>query len=141
MPTHSNVERTIIVFCIWASLGFLGAAGLVEGFSRDSLAISLIGLAGLLAAFVAHIILNAVFGQSFTRGEAALGIGAFGLFAFAFIASWFAGILSRADYFTGIAAFAAIGAGFLIYLAARYGTRGAFSQFHIPPAQNNGERR
>jgi hypothetical protein len=138
MSTATSAERTVLVFCIWASLGFLGAAGLLEGFSRDSLPIALVGLFGICAAFIAHIVVNALFGQGFTRGEVALGIGGFGLLAALFVAAWVAGDLSTADYLSGLAAFAALAVGFLVYLSARYGLRGAFSRFHLPAASSNG---
>lgn len=138
MSTRPSAERTVLVFCIWASLGFLGAAGLVEGFARDSVAVSLLGLVGLCAAFIAHIVTNAVFGRGFGAGEAALGIGGFGLFAALFVAAWIAGDLSSSDYLSGLAAFGALAVGFLIYLSTRYGLRGAFSRFHHPARSGNG---
>ena len=131
-PPPSATERSVLVFAIWASLGFLGVAGMIEGFSRDDLAVALLGLAGIVAAFLAHIVVNAVCGRGFTRGETALGIGAFGLFAFVFVAAAVAGTLTRADYHAGVAAFGLLAAGFVAYLATRHGMRGAFSRFHPP---------
>lgn len=138
MTTRSSAERTVLVFCIWASIGFLGACGLMEGFARNSVAVSLVGIAGLCLAFIAHIVVNAVFGQGFSRGEATFGIGAFGFFALVFIAAWLSGELSRADYLSGLAAFGALAAGFLLYLSTRYGLRGAFSRFHLAAPSGNG---
>lgn len=131
-PPPSATERSVLVFSIWASLGFLGVAGMIEGFARDDLAVALLGLAGVVAAFFAHIVVNAVSGRGFTRGEAALGIGAFGLFAFVFVAAALAGTLTRADLHAGVAAFGLLAAGFVAYLATRHGLRGAFSRFHPP---------
>lgn len=133
MTTPSSTERGILVFSIWAALGFLGLGFLLEGFSQDRYLLSLTGILVLVAAFVAHIVANAIFRQGFTRGETALGIGGFGLLALVFIVGWFGGDMSMSDYYSGITLFGILAAGFLIYLATRYGTRGAFSRFHFHP--------
>lgn len=138
MSTRASAERTVLVFCIWAGPGFLGAGGLVEGFVRDSLPIALLGIVGICAAFVAHIVVNAWFGQGFSRAEVALGIGGFGLFAALFVSAWAAGELSPTDYLSGLAAFATLVAGFIVYLSTRYGMRGAFSRFHHPSPSSHG---
>jgi hypothetical protein len=138
MSTRASAERTVLVFCIWAGPGFLGAGGLVEGFVRDSLPIALLGIGGICAAFIAHIVVNAVFGQGFSRAETALGIGGFGLFAALFVTAWVGGELSPTDYLSGLAAFFTLAMGFLVYLSTRYGMRGAFSRFHHTAPSGNG---
>ena len=102
-PNAPNVDRGILVFCIWSVLGFLGLAIVLEGFRLDSWALSAGGVATVLFAFVAHIIVNAVFATGFSRGETALGIGAYGLLGLIFVlgaAQWFhvaARLLRRPD--------------------------------------------
>jgi hypothetical protein len=134
MATPHKTERGILVFAIWAVLGFAGLGFVLEGFARDSYLISLLGTGLLAAAFIAHIIVNAVFAQGFEPGEAALGIGVFGLLAGVFIVSWFGGALSMADFHAGLTLFGGLVAGFLAYLSTRYGLRGAFSRFHAATA-------
>mgnify|MGYP000120862676 CR=1 FL=1 len=124
------IERDLLVFAIWAVLGFGGLALLLEGFSRDSYWISLAGIAAIVAGFVAHIVVNGVFDCTFRPGEAALGIGTFGVMALAFIVGWLSGGMSQADYLAGLTLFAVLAFGFLAYLSTRYGLRGAFSHFH-----------
>lgn len=127
------VERGILVFAIWATLGFLGLGIVLEGFSRDSWAISAAGVAALVTAFVAHMVANAVFRTGFTRGEAALGIGTYGLLGAVFLLGVVGGEMSMTDYYSGLTLFGVLAAGFLAYLTTRHGLRGAFSQFHIRP--------
>lgn len=127
------VERGILVFAIWATLGFLGLGIVLEGFSRDSWAISAAGVATLVTAFVAHMVANAVFRTGFTRGEAALGIGTYGLLGAVFLLGVVGGEMSMTDYYSGLTLFGVLAAGFLAYLTTRHGLRGAFSQFHIRP--------
>ena len=133
MATSRTVDRDLLVFSIWAVLGFLGLAFLLEGLTRDSYLVSLIGIAVIVIAFVAHIIVNSVFSCGFTNGEVALGIGSFGVIVFVFIAGWFGGYMSMADFLSGITLFAVLTAGLFAYLSTRHGLRGAFSQFHIKP--------
>jgi len=133
MSTPARMERSILVFSIWAVLGILGLGFLLEGFSRDAYPVSLVGIALIVLAFLAHIIVNAIFGQGFLMGETALGIGSFGILALLFIIGWLASDLSTSDYHSGITLFSVLLAGFIAYLATRYGLRGAFSRFHIKP--------
>lgn len=134
MPTPSPIERGLLVFSIWAVLGPAGLGFVLEGFTRDAYLTSLLGTALLVATFVAHIIVNALFGQGFTPGETALGIGAFGLLALVFLLSWLNGGLSETDFYAGLTLFGTLAAGFLAYLSARYGLRSAFSHFHVATA-------
>jgi len=131
MSTPPKVERGILVCSIWVILGFLGLGFLLEGFARNAYLMSLLGIALIMASFVAHIIVNAVFGQGFTSGETVLGISAFGVFAVVFIAGWLEGSMSMADFYAGLTLFGVLVVGFMTYLATRYGLRGAFSRFHI----------
>jgi hypothetical protein len=134
----AEVERGILVFSIWAALGILGLGIVLEGFARDSWPIAAGGVATIVAAFVAHIVVNAVFDTGFSRGEAALGIGAYGLLGLIFLAGAVSGDMSMTDYYSGLTLFGVLAAGFLAYLTTQHGLRGAFSQFHIRPA---GERK
>jgi hypothetical protein len=139
MSKPAMIERDLLVFSIWAVLGFGGLAFLLEGFARDSYLISLAGIVAIVCGFVAHIIVNAIFRCGFRPGEAALGIGAFGVIALVFIVGWAAGDLSRIDYLSGLTLFAVLAFGFLAYLSTRYGLKGAFSRFHVRQA-DSGER-
>lgn len=136
MSKPASVERDLLVFSIWAVLGLGGLAFLLEGFARDAYLVSLAGVVTIIAGFVAHIVVNGVFGCSFKPGEAALGIGVFGVLALVFIAGWASGGLSQNDYWSGLTLFAALGFGLPIYLSTRYGLRGAFSRFHLKPADS-----
>lgn len=134
MTPSPNVERGILVFSIWAVPGIAGLCLVLEGFSRDSYLISLFGIGLLIATFLAHIIVNAIFGQGFTPGETVLGIGSFGVLALVFLFGSVRGALSMSDFYAGITLFGSLAAGLLVYLSTRYGLRGAFSKFHAATA-------
>jgi hypothetical protein len=124
-------DRSILVFTIWASLGFLGLGIFVEGLSRDDWALSAVGVGVIVLAFAAHIVVNFVFGTGFTSGEAALGIGLYGVMGAVFIAGTLTGGMTMADYYAGLTLFGVLAAGLPLYLITRYGLRGAFSHFHV----------
>ncbi len=142
MAQPASIDRSILVFAIWAVLGFLGLGFVLEGFARDSIAAAAIGIGLVIAAFVAHIIVNGIWQQGFSDGEATLGIGAYGVLALVFILSWATGHVTASGYLAGIALFGLIAVGFIAYLATRHGVRGAFSQFHIhkPQSQISGSQ-
>lgn len=127
------VERSILVFATWAVLGFLGLGLFLEGLMRDSVALSSLGVAGIVTAFVAHIVINGVFDTGFTPGETALGIGSYGLLGLVFVVGATTGETTMADFYSGLVFFGVLAAGFITYLSTRHGLRGAFSRFHIKP--------
>ena len=137
-PKALTVDRGILVFCIWSVLGFLGLGLLLEGLKLDSWAVSAVGVATVLLAFAGHIIVNAIFATGFSRGETALGIGAYGLLGLVFVLAAATGTMSRADYYSGLTFFGALALGFIAYLATRHGLRGAFSRFHVKAAAHRG---
>lgn len=136
MSKSAMIERDLLVFSIWAVLGFGGLAFLLEGFSRDSYIVSCAGIAAILAGFIAHMVVNAIFDGGFRPGEAALGVGVFGVLVLVFIGGWITDGLSTIDYWSGLTLFAVLAFGLPIYLSTRYGMRGAFSRFHLDPADD-----
>lgn len=136
-----TIDRSILVFAIWSVLGLLGLAIVLEGLNRDVWLLAASGVAVLVAAFVAHIVVNAIFHTGFSRGETALGIAAYGVLGLVFIAGWLSGGLSLLNFYSGLTFFGVIAAGFIAYLSTRHGLRGAFSQFHIKPGSSQGASR
>jgi len=135
------IGRSILIFAAWAVLGFLGLCIFLEGLDRDSWAVSAAGVAVVVLAFVAHIVVNGIFDTGFTTGETVLGIGAYGLLGLVFLAGALGGGMTMADYYSGLTLFGVLAAGFLAYLFTRHGLRGAFSRFHVKPAAGDGAGR
>lgn len=131
--TDARIERSILIFAIWAVLGLFGLCVFLEGMRADWWALSAAGVFSIVLAFVAHIVVNGVFDTGFTQGEAALGIGAYGVLGLIFVVSAAGGDMTMADYYSGLTLFGVLAAGFLAYLFTRHGLRGAFSRFHIKP--------
>jgi hypothetical protein len=133
-------ERIILIFAIWGVLGFLGLGVFLEGMKDDLWSLSSAGVLLIVLAFVAHIVVNAIFNTGFSSGEAALGIGAYGFLGLVFIVSAAGGALTMADYYSGLTLFGVLTVGFLAYLFTRHGLRSAFSQFHIKSTDKREER-
>ncbi len=131
MNTSAHVQRGLLVFSIWAALGFLGGGFVLEGFERDSIGVSLVGTGLIVTAACAHIVVNAIFGVSFTTGESALGAAIYGVTMLIFILAWLRGGLSGSNYLSGLALFGTLAVGVIAYSTTRYGLRGAFSRFHV----------
>ena len=133
MPDNSPlVDRGSLVFAIWAVFGFLGLGLFLEGMARDGWGLAAVGVGVVVLAFVGHIIVNGIFDTGFTTGETALGIGVYGLLGLLFVMGALQGAMTTADFYAGLTFFAALAAGFIAYLFARHGLRGAFSRFHVP---------
>lgn len=131
--TGSSIERSILIFAIWAVLGFLGLGVFLEGMKTDIWLVSACGVSVIVLAFIAHIIVNGVFDTGFSAGETSLGLGAYGVLGFVFVVSAAGGSLTMTDYYSGLTLFGVLAAGFLAYLFTRHGLRGAFSRFHVKP--------
>ncbi|MDH6265622.1 hypothetical protein M2360_001012 [Rhizobium sp. SG_E_25_P2] len=131
IANRPHIERTILIFAIWGVLGFLGLGVFLEGMKSDLWPLSSAGVLLIVFAFVAHIIVNGIFKAEFSPGEAALGIGVYGILGLVFIVSAATGGLTMADYYSGLTLFGVLAVGFLAYLFTRHGLRGAFSRFHI----------
>lgn len=138
--TDHHMERSVLIFSLWGVLGFLGLGLFLEGMQRDLWSVSAGGVALIVLAFVAHIVVNGVFDTGFSQGETALGIGAYGLLGLVFVFSAIGGAMTMADYYAGLTLFGVLAAGFLAYLFTRHGLRGAFSRFHIKPMDKREER-
>lgn len=136
----SGMDRSILVFSIWAVLGFFGLGLFLEGMKNDAWALAATGVGVITLAFIAHIIVNGVFDTGFSQGEAVLGIGAYGVLGLVFVVSAASGTMTMEDYYSCLTLFGVLAVGFLAYLSTRHGLRGAFSRFHIKPMDNRGER-
>ena len=135
--TDAPIERSVLIFAIWAVLGLFGLCVFLEGMRTDWWALSSAGVFSIVLAFVAHIVVNGIFDTGFTQGEAALGIGAYGVLGLIFVVSAAGGDMTMADYYSGLTLFGVLAAGFLAYLFTRHGLRGAFSRFHMKPTDGS----
>jgi len=128
-----RLARHGLVMAIWIPSVFVSTAlshmGIIGGGAWWVAA----GFAAIIIAFIAHIILNAVTGTSFTAGETALG-GA--VFVAAVICYFGALLIGDEGVRTAVLMPVGIGLALLIcavivYLVIAYGPRKAFEKFDV----------
>lgn len=141
MSRTAKIEREVCVFTSWTICGLLGLGFLLEGGARESFVIGSIGIGAIVVGFIAHLIANYVFGQDFTKGEAALGLGIYAVTACIFIIASLSSALSLTAITLGIVTLIVVAAGFVSYLLTRFGARGAFNKFDAASQAISGHRK
>lgn len=131
MATDAGFDHRVAVLTNWGFWGSFGVAVLVSGFSEDAYLLGLAGLALFAAGFVGHVIINHVWRTGFRDGEVATAMIAFGIAVLGFVLTWIAEPgMSRPRVYLALTGVALAVGGLFIYLASRFGLRGAFSMFH-----------
>lgn len=131
--TNPVIERSVLVFSTWTALGVLSLALFLEGLEANQYGTALAGILLLIAAFVAHMVINALYRTGYTAGETALGLATFGVVALLVVIGFATGRLDERDFLACLSLVALLVVGFLSYLVTRYGLRGAYSTFHHKP--------
>jgi hypothetical protein len=120
-------EHRLAIMTGWGFFGSFGICLILSGFAENSLIAGLSGFVVIVAGFVAHIILNRIYGTGFSQAQIALGLAAFTVGVFCFIASvLFGGILGEADVAIGLVGFSGLAAAFVTYIVINYGVRGSY---------------
>jgi len=131
MATIKETERRLAVVTTWSLLGSFGLGCLLSGFHSDNLLIGLAGFVTLMGSFVAHIVINRIYGGGFRAGEIAAAFIAFGIAVLGFLTGWlFDPAFSVTDARLGLMGFSALIVSFLAYLVTKHGIRRRFSMFH-----------
>ncbi|MFO1149772.1 MAG: hypothetical protein U1E62_15450 [Alsobacter sp.] len=126
------LDRHALVMTIWLSLGFAAAVLLHLGLERGAAWLILGAFGVLVAAFLGHVIVNAVLGARFTTRELALGLVLYGaaLVAFGLAILLSPGFAARA--------FWPLSGGFVLllvvvvfYMITQFGVRVAFQGFDV----------
>lgn len=131
-PKAEDFEHRTAALTSWALFGSVGTCTVLSGFSQDAYQVSLAGYGILIIGFVAHLIINRIFGRGFRPGEIAAAFSIFGICILGLIAGWlFDPQFSTPDLISGIAGVSLVVLTFLVYVTTRFGLRGSFSMFHI----------
>jgi hypothetical protein len=130
---ESDAEHRLAVLTSWGLFGAFGIGVVLTGFKVDEILITATGYAMIVAGFISHLIINRIYRMHFRAGEIAAAITLFGVSSLAFMAHWgFTADFSETDMWGGLLGLVVVLLTFLIYLATRFGLKGAFSMFHIP---------
>jgi drug/metabolite transporter (DMT)-like permease len=124
-------EHRLATMTGWAFFVSFGICLILSGFAEDSLITGLSGFAVIVVGFVAHIILNRIYGVGFSQAQIALGLGAFAVGVFCFIASLLFGDgFGEADVAIGLVGFSGVAAAFVTYIVINYGVRGSYQMVY-----------
>jgi hypothetical protein len=124
-------EHRLATMTGWGFFGSFGICLILSGFAKDSLIAGLSGFAVIVTGFVAHIIVNLIYGMGFSQPQIALGLGAFTVGVVCFIASvLFSGGFGEVDVAIGLVGFSGLAAAFVIYIIINYGVRGSYQMVY-----------
>jgi hypothetical protein len=132
-------EHRLAMMTAWAFFGCFGVCLVLSGFAEHSMIAGLGGFVSIIVGFLAHVLINQIFGGRFTQPQIALGLGAFTVGVLCYIASVLANPgFEETDVATGLVGFTALAAAFVIYIVLNYGVRGSYQMVYRMHA---GERR
>lgn len=132
LDERDALDRHALVMAIWLPLGFVAVTLFARGWSVVDPWLVAGGFAVVLAGFVGHVIINAVYQSLFTPRELGLGLV---IYAVSLIAWLLALPFGSA---TASALFAPLGIGYItvllvvvFYLITHFGVRRAFDAFDV----------
>ncbi|MCA3441765.1 MAG: hypothetical protein INF52_00080 [Rhodobacter sp.] len=124
-----RLDRHALVMAVWLPAAFVAVGLFHHGFGPGGSWWLMGGFASVLAAFGAHVIINAVLGTDFTAREVALGLFVYALAALALV---FSVLLTPGFAFWPSAlGLVALAVAVILYMVIRYGPRAALNQFDI----------
>jgi hypothetical protein len=133
MKPYDRLDRHTLVMAIWTPSAFVAAILLHKGLAPGGAWWLFAGFVAVIAAFVAHVIANAVIGAGFTTGERALGIAAFAIAVLSLLLAVLVGPEGL-----GARIFLPVGLGLIslvavvvAYLVITFGARAAFERFDV----------
>jgi hypothetical protein len=138
MTQHTDAaqEHRLAVMTAWAFFGSFGVCLILSGFAEDSVVAGLVGYLTIIVGFLAHVLINYIYRARFTQPQIALGLGAFTVGAFCYIASVLVNPdFGEIDVATGLIGFSALAAAFVIYIIINYGVRGSYQMVYRMHAQ------
>lgn len=125
-------DRHALVMAIWLTAGLIAAALVHYGLSSGQDVPAYVAGAVVLAAFIAHVITNAVYKTAFSRRELTLALVLYGMAIMAFLLAALIEPGFKERFFLPLGlALVAIGLCVLFYMVTHYGMRGVFDQFNV----------
>jgi hypothetical protein len=132
-----RLDRHALVMAVWLPAAIVAVGLFHHGFGPGGSWWLMGGFASVLAAFGAHVIINAVLGTDFTAREVALGLFVYALAALALV---FSVLLTPGFAFWPSAlGLVALAVAVILYMVIRYGPRAALNRFDI--IRDNNPRR
>jgi hypothetical protein len=133
-PLSKNqiLDRHALVMAVWLSFGLVSITLLNYGVGAGGTPFILLAFAAIFAAFIGHVIVNAVYHTTFTPRELALGLVVYATGLVAFGAAMLLAPGFGARHFLAISGgFIAIFAAVLFYMITHFGVRRVFNAFDV----------
>ena len=126
------LDRHALVMAIWLAFGFVAIVLFHYGSGTGGMTFTLAAFGVVLATFVGHIIVNAVYGTTFTSRELGLGLifYAGGVVACGLAALFVPGFGAR-NFLPLSLGFGAIFVGVTFYMITHFGVRRVFDAFDV----------
>ncbi|KRB32552.1 MULTISPECIES: hypothetical protein [Mesorhizobium] len=138
---NETLDRHALVMACWLAAALPAAFLFDYGFGQGGAPYLLSGFAIILAGFVAHVIVNAVYGTGFSPRELGLGLIIYGIGLLLFVALSLVGAPLAVNNFMPLSVgFITTGAVVIFYLITRYGARQAFEGFDAIRDFRSGDR-
>lgn len=129
---NEALDRHALVMACWLAAAMPAAILFEYGFGRGGTPYILAGFAAILAGFVAHVIVNVVYGTGFSPRELGLGLVIYGLALVLFVVLSLVSASFAAHNFLPLSiGFITTGAVVVFYLITRFGARRAFEAFDV----------
>ncbi|RUU61153.1 hypothetical protein [Mesorhizobium sp. M2C.T.Ca.TU.002.02.1.1] len=129
---NEALDRHVLVMACWLAAALPAAILFDYGFGRGGAPYILAGFAAVLAGFVAHVIVNVVYGTGFSPRELGLGLVIYGFALVLFVILSLVSASFAARNFVPVSiGFIATGAVIVFYLVTRFGARQAFDAFDV----------
>jgi hypothetical protein len=129
---YRTLDRHALVTAIWLALGFVAIALFDHGFAAGGPAFHLWAFGVIAAAFVGHVIVNAVFKTVFTARELALGLIAYAVALVAFgVATLLSPEFAERNFAALSVGLVALFAMVVFYMITHFGARRVFDAFDV----------
>jgi hypothetical protein len=126
------LDRHALVMAIWLAFGFVAIVLFHYGTGAGGLPFILAAFGVILAAFVGHIIVNAVYATTFTARELALGLVFYaGALVACGLAALFVPGFGARNFLPLSLGFGAIFVGVTFYMITHFGLRRVFDAFDV----------
>jgi hypothetical protein len=126
------LDRHALVMAVWLALGFVAAMLFGHGFRTGGNYFTIAGFIAIVAGFIGHIIVNAVYATRFSPRELALGLVIYAAALVAFgLATLLAPGFAAKNFLTLSLGLVAVGMVVVFYMITHFGLRGVFDAFDV----------
>jgi hypothetical protein len=131
-PAMEALDRHALVVAIWSAAGFLAVVLFKYGLSADSSPAIVAAFGMIFAAFIGHVIANAVLGLDFTARELALALVVYAGGLIVFLLSVLFSERAASEHFAAVTiGLLALFVTVAFYLIVGFGLRRAFRAFDV----------